>query len=69
VFLSANTRNIDVFRSIAEHETFRKQITEIVWDDARLVASQDEQDDSYDPENAEDLYYEFSEGDCPRWFL
>lgn len=36
VFLSASPRNISVFRAIAQHETFRKQIFEIVWDDALL---------------------------------
>ncbi|KAH6838550.1 hypothetical protein B0I37DRAFT_316717 [Chaetomium sp. MPI-CAGE-AT-0009] len=37
VFLSANRRNVDVFRAIAQHDTFRKQIVEIIWDDARLA--------------------------------
>lgn len=37
VFLSANPLNIEVFRAIADHEGFRKNVTEIVWDDARLV--------------------------------
>ena len=36
VFLSASPRNIAVFRSIAQHETFRRQIVEIIWDDALL---------------------------------
>ena len=36
VFLSANPRNIDVFRAIADHDGFRQQIVEIIWDDARL---------------------------------
>lgn len=36
VFLSANTLNIEVFRSIAGHETFRHRVVEIIWDDARL---------------------------------
>ncbi|KAK9780952.1 putative F-box domain-containing protein [Seiridium cardinale] len=36
-FLSANLRNIDVFRAIAGHDTFRKGIRETVWDDARLI--------------------------------
>lgn len=38
VFLSANPLNIHVFRSIAEHETFRHGVHEIIWDDARLRA-------------------------------
>lgn len=36
VFLSANHLNIEVFRAIADHDTSRRGVTEIVWDDARL---------------------------------
>lgn len=36
VFLSANLRNIQVFRAIADHDQIRQHIVEIVWDDARL---------------------------------
>ncbi|KAJ5214408.1 hypothetical protein N7449_001577 [Penicillium cf. viridicatum] len=36
VLLSANPLNIEVFRAVADHEKFRHQVTEIVWDDARL---------------------------------
>lgn len=37
VFLSANPLNIKVFRAIADHEKFRHQISEIIWDDARFA--------------------------------
>ncbi|KAJ4122797.1 hypothetical protein NW768_010242 [Fusarium equiseti] len=37
VFISANSLNIQVFNAIASHETFRHQVSEIIWDDARLV--------------------------------
>jgi hypothetical protein len=37
VFLSANPLNIEVFRAIADHEDFRHNIVEIIWDDARLI--------------------------------
>ncbi|KUL84067.1 hypothetical protein ZTR_07439 [Talaromyces verruculosus] len=37
VFLSANPLNIEVFRAIADHEEFRHNIVEIIWDDARLI--------------------------------
>ena len=37
VFLSANPRNIEVARAIADHETFRHGILEIIWDDALFV--------------------------------
>jgi hypothetical protein len=39
VYLSANPRNIEVFRAIADHEAFRQQVVEIVWDDTRLTAT------------------------------
>lgn len=41
VFLSANTLNIEVFRSIADHETFRHHVVEIIWDDSLLVETPD----------------------------
>ncbi|CAI6089336.1 unnamed protein product [Clonostachys chloroleuca] len=36
VFLSANPRNIQVFRAIADHEIYRQKVVELIWDDARL---------------------------------
>lgn len=36
VFLSANPRNIEVFRAVADHQVLRERVVEIVWDDARL---------------------------------
>ncbi|KAM3551546.1 hypothetical protein MY1884_007669 [Beauveria asiatica] len=36
VFLSPNPRNLEVFRAIASHPTFRLGVREIVYDDARL---------------------------------
>jgi hypothetical protein len=71
VFLSANPRDIEVFRAIANHETYRRQIVEIIWDDARLVSHQCEgqdYDNYYGPRGEEPRYYTFTEGDCPRWF-
>ncbi|KAE9578957.1 hypothetical protein CGMCC3_g5087 [Colletotrichum fructicola] len=44
VFISANPRNIEVFRAVAEHETFRHAVCEIVWDDARLLEAEDYED-------------------------
>ena len=61
VFLSANPRNIDVFRAIAEHEVLRKQIVEIVWDDTLLQdepgprRSGYEGSPNFDPEFNEDF--------------
>ncbi|EXK85880.1 hypothetical protein FOQG_10297 [Fusarium oxysporum f. sp. raphani 54005] len=36
LFLSPNFRDIEVFRAVADHETFRLQVTEIIYDDARF---------------------------------
>ncbi|KAI0809578.1 hypothetical protein GGR55DRAFT_689337 [Xylaria sp. FL0064] len=37
VFLSANPVNVEVFLAVANHETLRMGITEIIWDDALLT--------------------------------
>lgn len=66
VFLSANPRNVDVFRAIANHDSFRKGVTEIVWDDARLADSPPGERDVYGRYN-ELLDYTPEEG-CPVWF-
>ncbi|KAH7203302.1 hypothetical protein BKA60DRAFT_656597 [Fusarium oxysporum] len=69
VFISANSLNIDVFNAIASHETFRHQVSEIIWDDARLRMGpeleqerQEYEEDGNDPEDAaaENVY--------PFWF-
>jgi hypothetical protein len=36
VFLSANPRDIEVFRAVADHDTFRSGVKEIIWDIALL---------------------------------
>ncbi|KAK1964831.1 hypothetical protein LY78DRAFT_129706 [Colletotrichum sublineola] len=43
VFISGSTRNIQVFRNIANHEAFPHNVREIVWDDARFMVSQEEE--------------------------
>ncbi|KAJ9415051.1 hypothetical protein QL093DRAFT_2593522 [Fusarium oxysporum] len=69
VFISANSLNIDVFNEIASHETFRHQVSEIIWDDARLRMGpeleqerQEYEEDGNDPEDAA------AENVCPFWF-
>lgn len=70
VFISANSLNIQVFRAIADSETFRHNVTEIIWDDARL---------STGPEDLEEQtkFFLTAGGDpdkivtnngCPFWF-
>ena len=67
VFLSANPLNIQVFRAIADHETIRKRVTEIIWDDARLI-KEPEMEEFHPAEPREDLYIDPDEG-CPTWFV
>jgi hypothetical protein len=52
VFLSANPLNIEVFRAIADDDTFSHGIVEIIWDDARL------KDVSFDPDSVEEDWYD-----------
>ncbi|KAF3809997.1 hypothetical protein GCG54_00002446 [Colletotrichum gloeosporioides] len=35
VFIGASPLNVEVFRAVAEHETFRHDVREIVWDESR----------------------------------
>ncbi|KAG6365594.1 hypothetical protein INS49_007205 [Diaporthe citri] len=51
VFLSANPRNIEVLRAVADHQVFRERVVEIIWDDARLKEGL-VQRRSYDPQSA-----------------
>lgn len=74
VFLSANPRNIEVFRAIADHEVLRERVVEIIWDDARLKEGPTPRKSghpgspNFDPDYDEDFdrevgdYYEQSEG-------
>lgn len=66
VFLSANPLNIKVFRAIADHDTFRRGVVEIIWDDT-LLANEIELDD--DRRNTLSLLAgdEIVEG-VPEWF-
>ncbi|KAH8696278.1 hypothetical protein BGW36DRAFT_342962 [Talaromyces proteolyticus] len=53
VFISANPRNIKVARAIANDETYRRGIVEIVWDDSLLAITRDYQySDSSDDETS-----------------
>ncbi|TEA19768.1 hypothetical protein C8034_v008864 [Colletotrichum sidae] len=72
VSISASEHNIQVFRNIANHETFRHDVREIVWDDARFTVSLEEESGyhggyGYD---AEDSYSEDTPvpDGVPLWF-
>lgn len=63
VFLSANERNVDVFRAIANHDLYRAQITELIWDDAILPTHGDSPEDvedyeDYDPQYEPEDFFE-----------
>ncbi|CAJ0548529.1 Ff.00g021420.m01.CDS01 [Fusarium sp. VM40] len=69
VFISANSLNLKVFRAIADDETIRHQVTEIVWDDARLSTGpeleeerMEYEEDGVDPDDA------VTDNGCPLWF-
>ncbi|KAH8812181.1 hypothetical protein F5884DRAFT_304576 [Xylogone sp. PMI_703] len=53
VFISPSYKNIKVFYAIADHEQFRKQVKEVVWDDARfnryLTSDEERKDQSWEP--------------------
>lgn len=77
VFLSANPRNIQVFAAVAQHDEFRKQVTEIVWDDARLPHDHREYnnidwEEAYEYDSDDDAENDDGADDpeeCPRWVL
>ncbi|KAJ5752666.1 hypothetical protein N7520_009583 [Penicillium odoratum] len=68
VFLSANSLDIKVLRAVANHPDFRKQVTEIIWDDARFVSAPMcwEEGEPYIDRSV--LQINDGEG-CPEWFL
>lgn len=59
VFISANPRDVDVFSAIAAHDVLRRQVVEIIWDDALLQETGwfvGDEDDAADYK------------DAPKWF-
>ena len=72
VYLSANSHNVNVFRAIADHDTFRKGVVELIWDDARLPRYPDDKRDDPDIKvDLADARYAIemrSVGGAPRWF-
>lgn len=68
VFLSANSLNIQVFRAIADHEQFRRGVSDIVWDDARLIDC-DSYIDPWRGRHGQGLIpIKNVPHDCPEWF-
>ncbi|KAJ5778714.1 hypothetical protein N7520_001960 [Penicillium odoratum] len=67
VFLSADPTNIRVFRAIADHEKYREQITEIIYDDARLTHSRLSSSTGFGKPEWDKAVTMSTEG-CPEWF-
>lgn len=70
VFISANPLNIQVFRAIADHDQFRHQVTEIIWDDVLLSRStnrhgEEDVDDEWDPEDDGEDYDSHPDEELP----
>ncbi|PYI09469.1 hypothetical protein BO78DRAFT_405010 [Aspergillus sclerotiicarbonarius CBS 121057] len=71
VFLSANPLNIRVFRAIADHDTLRQGVNEIIWDDALLVETPSEEYLKLweiRPPLTLRMFEKDPEGDWPVWF-
>ncbi len=68
VFLSANLRDVEVFRAVADDDTFRHGIVEIIWDDAVIQDTAREDDGTeynvYEADEDEDEEYH----GVPPWF-
>ncbi|KAJ5528173.1 hypothetical protein N7513_012332 [Penicillium frequentans] len=67
VFLSADPTNIRVFRAIADHERYRKQIKEIIYDDARLTYWRMSSRTGFEKPRWDETVAMSTEG-CPDWF-
>ncbi|RGP69180.1 hypothetical protein FSPOR_4895 [Fusarium sporotrichioides] len=68
VFISANSRNIQVFRAIADSEKHRHNVTEIIWDDARLSEGPEYPVESDLIDYDYEAYDPVTTNGCPRWF-
>lgn len=72
VFISANPRNIEVLYSIANHERFRMNVTEIIWDDATLTKWWTSEEYRMEGDDEMDEWERWDQWDdkheCPRWF-
>ena len=68
VFISANSLNLQVFRAIADSETFRHNVTEIIWDDARLPEEPEDDIERSRFEYIGDVDRPVTDNGCPLWF-
>ncbi|VUC22531.1 unnamed protein product [Clonostachys rosea] len=66
VFLSANPRNIEVFRAIAGHNIYRQKVVELIWDDAHLVSPPEPPPAYRCPHRIEPFWQEWYQEVCDR---
>ncbi|KAH7196949.1 uncharacterized protein B0J16DRAFT_9499 [Fusarium flagelliforme] len=63
LFLSTNLKDIQVFRAVADHEIYRYEVTEIIYDDVRFSHADDiDSESDYDADNIGDAT------GTPLWF-
>ncbi|KAJ8119994.1 hypothetical protein O1611_g10480 [Lasiodiplodia mahajangana] len=67
VFLSANPRNVEVFRAVADHDLYREAVTELIWDDALMGPDIQDASYNYDDDDVAGLDILTSQG-VPSWF-
>jgi hypothetical protein len=68
VFISANPRNIEVARAIADHEIYRRGIVEIIWDDSLLVTLEDNEGRFRESSSDDSDTLGNNDDGPPRWF-
>ncbi|KAF5552687.1 hypothetical protein FMEXI_2838 [Fusarium mexicanum] len=69
IFISTNSLNIQVFKAIADHDIYRHQVTEVIWDDARLFTGPElwQYKDEWEYHGREpDMIV--TENGCSKWF-
>lgn len=64
VFVSAHLRDIQVLHAIADSDTFRAGVAELIWDDARLSTHNENHPDDYSQTADEHDNHE-----VPKWFI
>ncbi|KAJ4139682.1 hypothetical protein NW768_001023 [Fusarium equiseti] len=74
VFISANPLNVKVFLAVANHNIFRQQVKEIIWDDATLMPlPSDDHDSNYGYSSDEnEIFYNDdyqNKGKISSWFV
>ncbi|KAH7186252.1 uncharacterized protein B0J16DRAFT_400320 [Fusarium flagelliforme] len=74
VFISANPLNVNVFLAVTNHNVFRQQVKEIIWDDATLMPlPSDDHDSNYGYSSDENEIFDNddyeNDGKISSWFV